>query len=295
MNNPKYTAFLSIAETGSVKKAAEILGYTQPGISYLISSMEEEWDMQLFVRNYGGTVLTPEGELLLPYIRSVCTCESLLTNKVHEIKNLDAGILRIGTFSSVHINWLPEMVKEYRQKHPGIEVEMKCCDDYDRLEDMICAGEADCGFVILPTSKKLKVTELYSDPVVAVLGTGHPLAGEPCFPVSALDQYPYIQSLVSSESEADAIFSMYDKKPDVAHWVDNDFTMLSMISSGYGFAIFPELLLEHLDFHVLAKPLAPAASRKIAFAVRAAGPVSQTVRSFQDTAFDWVRKWSKSR
>ena len=295
MNNPKYTAFLSIAETGSVKKTAEILGYTQTGISYLINSMEEEWGLKLFVRNYGGTVLTSEGEVLLPYIRSVCNCESLLTNKVSEIKNLDSGLLRIGTISSVHINWLPEMVKDYKRRYPGVEVEMKCCDDYDRLEDMICTGEVDCGFVIMPCKKKLKVEEIYEDQLVAVLDREHPLADSQSFSVSDLDQYPYIQSLVSSESEANAVFALYDKKPNVVHWVDNDFTMLSMISSGYGFAIFPELLLEHLDFPVIAKPLAPKASRKIAFAVRGAGPISQVVRSFQETAFDWVRQWAKDR
>lgn len=295
MNNPKYTAFLSVAETGSVKKTAEALGYTQTGISYLLSSLEEEWGMKLFVRNYGGTTLTAEGEVLLPYIRSVCSCESLLTNKVGELKNLDAGLLRIGTISSVHINWLPEMAKEYKKKHPGITVEMKCCDDYDRLEDMICTGEVDCGFVILPCKRKLKVRELYEDQLIAVLPADHPLADDPYFPVEALDQYPYIQSLVSSESESNAVFVTYDKKPDVAHLVDNDFTMLSMISSGYGFAIFPELLMEHLDFPVLAKPLAPKASRKIAFAVRGAGPISQVVRSFEETAFDWVSRWERHR
>ena len=295
MNQPKYTAFLSIAETGSVKKTAERLGYTQTGISYLIKSMEEEWGIQLFVRNYGGTVLTSEGELLLPYIRSVCSCESLLMNKVGELKNLDAGLLRVGTISSVHINWLPEMVKEYKRKYPGIQVEMKCCDDYDRLEDMICTGEVDCGFVILPCRRKLKVKELYEDQLIVVLAADHPLADAEAFPVSQLDQYPYIESLLSSEPEAEEIFSRHNKKPNVVHWVDNDFTMLSMISSGYGIAIFPELLLEHLNFSVVAKPLAPKATRKIAFAVRAAGPTSQAVRSFQETAFDWVRRWEQER
>ena len=295
MNQPKYTAFLSIAETGSVKKTAELLGYTQTGVSYLINSMEEEWGIKLFVRNYGGTVLTAEGEVLLPYIRSVCSCEGLLLNKVRELTNLDAGLLRIGTFSSVHINWLPEMVKEYTEKHPGIEVEMKCCDDYDRLEDMICTGEVDCGFVNLPCKRKLKVEELYEDPVVAVLGREHPLAGQAEFPVRELDQYPYIGSLVNSDPEVEAIFSRYNKKPNVAHWVDNDFTMLSMISSGYGFAIFPELLLEHLDFSAVTKPLSPRATRKIAFAARVAGPASQAVKSFQETAFDWVRRWEAKK
>ena len=50
-----------------------------------------------------------------------------------------------------------------------------------------------------------------------------------------------------------------------------------------------------MDFPVIAKPLAPKASRKIAFAVLGAGPISQVVRSFQETAFDWVQQWAKDR
>ena len=291
MPNPKYEAALAVVEMGSLKKAAESLGYTQTGVSYLINSLEEELGVELFVRNYGGTVLTAEGKLLLPYIRSVCNCENLLMNKVHEIKNLSSGLLRIGSFSSVHTNWLPAMVKEYQKHYPGVEVEMKCCDDYDRLEEMICSGEVDCGFVVLPAKKKMKGTEFYEDPVVAVVGENHPLADEPCFPASKLDQYPYIQSLVSSEREVDDIFERYGKKADVAYRVDNDFTMLSMISSGFGFAIFPELLLRHLNFPILAKSFNPPESRKIGFAIRAAGPAASAIKSFQETAEAWLEEW----
>ncbi len=291
MHNAKYEAALSVAETGSLKKTAELLGYTQTGVSYLINSLEEELDMQLFVRNYGGTVLTAEGKTLLPYIRSVCNCENLLMSKVHEMKHLNSGLLRIASFSSVHTNWLPAMVKVYQSLYPGIEVEMKCCDDYDRLEEMICTGEVDCGFVILPTKKKMKVTEIYTDSVVAVIGEQHPLAEQPCFPVSQLDAFPYIQSLVSSEREVEELFAKYGKKADIAHRVDNDFTMLSMISNGYGFAIFPRLLLEHLNFPIVAKPLDPPEDRKIGFAVRAAGLAPGTVKSFQQTAQKWIQTW----
>ena len=73
MANQKYEAFLHIAETGSFKQAAHDLGYTQAGISYLISSMERELGIPLFVRDYGGAHLTSEGAELLPWIRNICT------------------------------------------------------------------------------------------------------------------------------------------------------------------------------------------------------------------------------
>ena len=54
MGNQKYDAFLKVAETGSFKQAAHDLGYTQAGISYLVSTLERELDVPLFVRDYGG-------------------------------------------------------------------------------------------------------------------------------------------------------------------------------------------------------------------------------------------------
>ena len=46
MNNPKYNAFLKVAEMGSIKHAADLLGYTQTGMSYLINTLEEELDIK---------------------------------------------------------------------------------------------------------------------------------------------------------------------------------------------------------------------------------------------------------
>ena len=61
MGNQKYDAFLKVAETGSFKQAAHDLGYTQAGISYLVSTLERELDVPLFVRDYGGAHLTSDG------------------------------------------------------------------------------------------------------------------------------------------------------------------------------------------------------------------------------------------
>lgn len=159
MNNSKYNAFLKIVETGSIKKSAELLGYTQTGISYLINSLEEELDIKLFVRNYGGTVPTSEGKALLPYIKTIFNSENKLYNKVHKLKNLDSGLLKIGAFTSVHMNWLPGMVKQYLLAHPRIEVDIKCCDNFSLLEEMIYSGEVDCGFIIMPAKENIENTK----------------------------------------------------------------------------------------------------------------------------------------
>ena len=101
MANQKYEAFLHIAETGSFKQAAHDLGYTQAGISYLISSMERELGIPLFVRDYGGAHLTSEGAELLPWIRNICNDERQLAGRIAELKHLESGMVRVAAFTSV--------------------------------------------------------------------------------------------------------------------------------------------------------------------------------------------------
>lgn len=66
----RYTAFLKVVEVGSFTKAAEILGYTQPAISQMIASLENELSIKLLYRSRYGVRLTPEGERLLPSVQS---------------------------------------------------------------------------------------------------------------------------------------------------------------------------------------------------------------------------------
>jgi DNA-binding transcriptional LysR family regulator len=62
-------AFLAVAETGSVSAAADELGYSQPGLSHRVATLERELGCVLFRRRGKGMALTHEGQLLLPYAR----------------------------------------------------------------------------------------------------------------------------------------------------------------------------------------------------------------------------------
>lgn len=62
-------AFLAVAETNSISKAAVELGYSQPGLSQRIQVLERELGCLLFRRTSRGMTPTAEGQLLLPYAR----------------------------------------------------------------------------------------------------------------------------------------------------------------------------------------------------------------------------------
>ena len=66
----RYKAFLKVVEVGSFTKAAELLGYTQPALSQMMTSLERELSMKLLYRSRYGIRLTPEGERLYPSVET---------------------------------------------------------------------------------------------------------------------------------------------------------------------------------------------------------------------------------
>lgn len=74
MDSKKWGALLLAAERGSLSKAADELGYTQSGMTYLINSLEEECGVPLLLRSWDGVRLSPEGEALRVGARRMSLC-----------------------------------------------------------------------------------------------------------------------------------------------------------------------------------------------------------------------------
>lgn len=138
MENPllKYLAFVRTVERGSFTKAAEDLHYAQSSVSKMIADLESEWGMTLLERSKSGVCLTSAGEQLLPYLRKALCGYDELEGQILRMQGLETGTVRIGTFSSVAINWLPNIFSKLRRDYPGIGYEM-LLGDYDEVERWI--------------------------------------------------------------------------------------------------------------------------------------------------------------
>ena len=101
MNIQKYMSFVKTVEYGSFTKAAEILNYSQSGISRMIGDLEKEWKVVLLERNKGGVKLTSDGLRLLPCAKNLVAEYEKLQMQVNELNGMQSGLIRIGTFSSV--------------------------------------------------------------------------------------------------------------------------------------------------------------------------------------------------
>ena len=288
MANQKYEAFLHIAETGSFKQAAHDLGYTQAGISYLISSMERELGIPLFVRDYGGAHLTSEGAELLPWIRNICNDERQLAGRIAELKHLESGMVRVAAFTSVSIQWFPGIAKTFLAKHPGIDLQLVCLDNEDDLEQAVWRGDVDCGFFVVPIQQPLEAFSLYHDPLMVLLPPNHALANAAHVPARTLAEEPYICLQSGTLSEMAAVFRNNGVDPHVRFTIDNDYAVMSMVSAGLGFSVLSSLLLDTTPFPLAVVPPQVETTREIAIAVRSMETASAATRAFIETTRTWV-------
>ena len=110
MEKVNVEVFMNIVRLGSYSKAAEKLGYTKAGISYIVTGMEETAGFKLFNREYGGVRLTPEGEALLPHMQRLYEQEQNLREQMDRIKGLETGHVRVISFNTVLVCWFPDIL-----------------------------------------------------------------------------------------------------------------------------------------------------------------------------------------
>ena len=175
MSLKKYEAFVRTVDLGSLTKAAQDLGSTQSRISHILSDLESEYGFCLMRRSRGGIELTEAGRLLLPKMREILHREQELSECIQEIRNANAGTVRIGVFTSVAVHWLPGMIRRFQAEHPGAKLEMRS-GDYHDVDQWLREGSVDLGFVTLPGPEDMRIIPLAEDPLVAILPKDHRLA-----------------------------------------------------------------------------------------------------------------------
>lgn len=279
MNILKYMAFIRTVEYGSFTKAAEMLNYSQSGISRMIHDLEQEWKVVLLERSRAGVRLTSDGMKLLPHAKSLCTEYQKLQMEVDELNGLQSGLIRIGTFSSVATHWLPNIIREFQKDYPNIDYEL-LLGDYTEIEEWIADGRVDCGFLRLPTHLDFETIFLEQDALMVILPEDHPLAGCERFPVAALCDDPFMLLEKGAKAEVSEIFERCNLTPQVHFTTWDDYAIMSMVESGLGISILPQLILKRVPYHIVAKELDVPAYRNIGLALRDKKTASLAVKRF---------------
>lgn len=281
MNILKYMAFIKTVEYGSFTKAAEILNYSQSGISRMINDLEKEWNITLLERSRAGVSLTSDGSRLLVHAKSLCDEYQKLQMEVDDLHGVQSGLIRIGTFSSVATHWLPNIIRAFQKDYPSIDYEL-LLGDYTEIETWIAEGRVDCGFLRLPTNLGFETISLCKDRLLAILPEGHPLTECKQVPVAELCDEPFMLLEKGARAEVSEIFERNNLTPRVHFTTWDDYAIMSMVESGLGISILPELILKRIPYRVVAKELNVPAYREIVFALRDKKTASLAVKRFME-------------
>lgn len=279
MNLQKYLAFVKTAEYGSFTRAAEILSYSQSSISRMIADLEKEWNVVLLERSVGGVKLTSDGTKILPYAKNVVAEYEKLQMEIDELNGLQSGLIRIGTFSSVATHWLPNIIKAFQKDYPNIDYEL-LLGDYTEIEEWISEGRVDCGFLRLPTKSDFESVFLKQDKLLAIIPENHPLKDCDKFSVKALCDEPFMLLEKGAKAEVSEIFERENLTPNVKFTTWDDYAVMSMVESGLGISILPELILKRIPYRIIAKELDVPACRDIGLALKSKKTASLAVRRF---------------
>ncbi len=283
MENPllKYLAFVKTVERGSFTKAAEDLNYAQSSVSKMIADLEKEWGMTLLERSKKGVCLTSAGEQLLPVLRKVLNEHRELEEQIDGLKGLETGLVRIGTFSSVAINWLPEIFSQLQKEYPGIEYEM-LLGDYEEVEHWIDVGRVDCGFLRLPTATNLDAIPLTNDEYKVVLPPGHAFAVRETVAITQLQQQPFLLLEHGGKTEVSDLLEKYKVNPDIRFTTWEDFAIMAMVEKGMGISILPDLILKRVPYRLEIRSLEEPYYRTIGLAMKNRDHVTPAVRKFME-------------
>lgn len=277
----KYIAFVETVELGSFTKAAQKLNYAQSSVSKMIADLEKEWGVILLERSRAGICLTSSGEQILPYVRNIINDYRKLDDFVNQMNGIETGMVRIGTFSSVAINWLPDIFAEFQKDYPGIEYEL-LLGDYDEVERWIAEGRVDCGFLRKPSDTSLDVIELKDDEYKVVLPVGHPLAKKKKIRIEQLNDQPFLLLEHGGKTEVSDILEQSNVHPDIRFTTWEDFAIMSMVEKGLGIGILPDMILKRIPYQLEIRPLAKPYYRKICLAVKNKEQLTPATRKFME-------------
>lgn len=281
MNNSqnRYEIFLKVAELGNITLAAEALNYTQSGVSHAVAAMEREAGCLLFHRNKTGVTLTANGEALVPYVRQLVCKQHALDQAMDALSNRVSGRLRVGSFTSFTAIYMPELIKGFQAEYPDVTIEL-INGPYRDIEQKILSSQIDCGFLSGVETDGLEFHRLFDDEMFLIVPPSHELAGADHVKLKHLEEYDLISQFKGSDHDVQKIFSSECIKPQTRFILDDDISVMGMVSQGMGVALMPEMMLKTADFELSHIHLEPRQFRSIGIASAPLAESTVLVRTF---------------
>jgi DNA-binding transcriptional LysR family regulator len=234
---------LAVAETGSFTRAAQRCFVVQSALSHRIAGLERELGVRLFARTSRRVELTAAGEAFLPAARQSLDAAERAGAEAAAAAGQVRGRLAVGVIPTVAAIDVPAALRRYRTAHPQVRIALRMGPS-DELAAQVRAGELDLAALGLPESDRprgVHVHEMAHDRHVAVVPTGHPLAGRPAVELAELAGETFVDfdAHTPGRAQSDRAFAAAGLVRDVAFEVTTAELMARIVREGLAVGLLP--------------------------------------------------------
>lgn len=181
-----------VARLGSIRRAAEALNVASSAVNRQILKLEEEIGTPLFERRRNGVLPTAAGEVLLRHVRETMTDFERARAEIAGLSGTVTGSVRMISLESLLVRFMPRMVEEISQRHPGISFTVMTVDP-SKIGEELRSGRNDFG--VLFVDKRYRGVDTLAEittAVGAVMRPDHPLAKRRWLTLTECAAYPVL-------------------------------------------------------------------------------------------------------
>ena len=233
-----YRLLITLDETRTLRKAAEILYISQPAVTQRLKAIESAFGVDIFIRTKKQLITTTEGAMVIEHARDMLKRERLFFDKMQAHMGEVNGTISIGCSSLIGQTLLPQILSHYNDQYPNVEIQVKVGST-----EHIKAHHRDYHVMIIRGSKILNLNNQY------LFNDKHYFI----YPKGQRDKAPELPFI---EFQADPIYINQIKE-----WygrnlgrdyhamisVDQVATCKEMLVGGVGVTVLPEIMVKDLD------------------------------------------------
>ncbi|GLP88312.1 LysR family transcriptional regulator [Tritonibacter mobilis] len=277
-------AFHAIVETGTVTGAAGLLGISQPGVSNLLSQLEDQAGLPLFERLHGRLLPTPEAELLFAEVDTVMRGMSKVTQTMVDLKTRKLGQLQIASQHAMSFGFMPRLIARFAADRPELNISFQ--SQYSsKVQEWVWNGLFEIGVCEMPLLyDTLTVYPLYVETMLALhkdnplvrheVLTPELLAGEP-FIVMGQDHMTHRRLREAFQNAGVPLRTRVH-----SHLFKN---LLSFVQEGMGVALLDRFMLDYdMQGDVITRPFRPTIMMDMCVITSKSRPMSQLGKEFLD-------------
>ncbi|WP_101759325.1 LysR family transcriptional regulator [Oceanicoccus sp. KOV_DT_Chl] len=191
--------FMSVAQCGSIGRAAEQLHLTQPSVSMQVRKLSEAIGLPLYEVIGRKLNLTAVGHEVLAAGEEIFDAVNRLNHRISDIKGLDSGILKIAVVSTAKY-FLYHVLGPFCERYPGVDVEFTVGNRSEIIERM--HKNLDDLYIIGNPPDEFELIEypFLPNPVVVIASNKHPLAEAATLDWSDLAEQRFILRELGSDT-----------------------------------------------------------------------------------------------